>query len=234
MALDFAGLDDYFSWPATASIENLGPATWMFWLYLDAFTSAADRVWCKGTGVGSTKIIELHRGTTAMHLLVDYSGTDLLRRTGTGVLQLGRWTHWTVTWDGSTTAANAHIYKNAVEATYQATTDGTGTFSDAGQPGTCGAGLAATGDLDGKLAHMQVWNRVLSDGEIRQAMFLPGSVMPGLVQYYPLDYVGPNNGAIHDFSTFANHGTSQGLTVHTDQPSTVAQGAVPPAGGAAF
>ena len=234
MALNFDGVDDYCTFTSAASVNNLGPLTWMAWVLPDLFTAAFGRMWVKGSGTGSARFISLLRSTTSFGLAVDFSTTTLTRQAALNLVRLGQWDHWTLTWDGTTTATGASIYRNAIEsATYTATTNGAGTVTDASFVGGMGARPSdASGDFDGKMAHMQMWNRVLSTDELRQAMLLPGSVQPGLVQYYPMDYLGPNNRQLHDFSGFANHGTSNGVTVFTtSQPQTTQVAVVPMGGG---
>jgi len=78
------------------------------------------------------------------------------------------WFHLLITWDGSILAATGiHIYLNNSEVSYQTTTIGT-------QEALAGTGSHALGgrifddaaNLDGRLAAIGRWNRVLSAGEI--------------------------------------------------------------------
>lgn len=49
---------------------------------------------------------------------------------------------------------------------------------------------ASGNPLDGKIAHVQIWERVLTEAEMREVQYKPGSVTASLVAYLPL--AGPN------------------------------------------
>jgi len=64
--------------------------------------------------------------TNVIQFTVDHATTDLKVITDNNAWVTSELTHFLVTWDGSTTASNVHIYINGVEATYQTQIDGVG------------------------------------------------------------------------------------------------------------
>ncbi|MDQ5961468.1 MAG: hypothetical protein QG581_389, partial [Patescibacteria group bacterium] len=79
-------------------------------------------------------------------------------------IELNKWQHVLVTWDGSENASNTHIYINGIESNYLVRNNGVGTKgSDAG------ASLLVGGPnrfFDGAIDDVRVYNRALSASEI--------------------------------------------------------------------
>lgn len=97
--------------------------------------------------------------------------TNLSHITNTGAYSATTWTHVLVTWDGSTTAANAKIYVNGTEASYATTTNGVSlTSADSAGTRLCdeASALEVSADLDGRLDEVAVWDVVLTAQEIAQ------------------------------------------------------------------
>lgn len=71
------------------------------------------------------------------------------------------------------------------------TESGAGTGSET-SPGTNDFVLGGDGTLGwvGQLAHVQIWNRILTLGEFVQAMHSPGSISNGLSGYWPMWFLG--------------------------------------------
>jgi hypothetical protein len=90
----------------------------------------------------------------------------------------------------------------------------TGANNTASMPFNIGAQIS-TFFFPGKIAHAQVWNRKLSNAEIKQAHECPGSVLNGLVAYWPL--FGSDTPEL-DLSGNGNTGAVTGATESTDGP----------------
>ncbi len=75
------------------------------------------------------------------------------------------WNHAVVTWDGSSTATNVHLYINGSEVSgYAGQIDGAGSkVSDASNSLHSSA---SSGSFDGILDEARIYNRVLSPDEI--------------------------------------------------------------------
>jgi len=98
---------------------------------------------------------------------IDYTTTDLLVQTVNSTVSLDEWDHYIVTWDGTTSASNVHIYKNGSEVSYQTTTDGSGSrVSDASYEMAIGNSNAGTKTFDGVLDDIRVFNTVISADDI--------------------------------------------------------------------
>lgn len=103
-----------------------------------------------------------------------------------------------VTYDDSSTANDPSFYIitpstsaliTSLGTTENVTPDGTALTTGEG----INFGNSEVGSLqtfNGYLAHGQAWNRILSAGEIQQAAFFPGSVINGLVGWWPMYLAG--------------------------------------------
>ena len=88
-------------------------------------------------------------------------------RNGINILTADTLQHIVLTWDGSLTATNIHIYKNGSEIAYNSTVNGIGNF-------TAGTGSHSIGgrifdnnrNFDARFDNMYWWNRILSASEI--------------------------------------------------------------------
>ncbi|MCJ7816608.1 MAG: LamG domain-containing protein, partial [Candidatus Aenigmarchaeota archaeon] len=97
----------------------------------------------------------------------DFTGsTVLIRQTSNNVYSFNTWNHVVLTWDGSVTAANIHIYVNGTEVTYVTTTNGAGLYSTASQATFIGARGDESRVFDGSIDEVRVYNRTLSADEI--------------------------------------------------------------------
>ncbi len=154
---------------------------------------------------GKTDIIFQHKGT----------GTTLIRETENSVgLSVNTLYHLAVTWDGSTTAANIHIYINGVEATYATTTNATGSLGDDSTNSLFIGNVAgATRGLFGTISEVALWNTALSAGNI--AILANGGNLRGAVGK-PLTIATTNLKAYWPLSDFAD-GTTANSLVYKDQ-----------------
>ena len=209
MAVNFDGTNDYFTFPDSPSTVNISPGTWSFWANV-ARATTTPRVWGKGAGAGKTIGVQFSAAQTAFQFNARFSLGDLNLRSSPNSLVLNKWNHWAVTWDGTNLTSGVKMYLNTVETTYVDGTNGVEIApNDSGIAGAVGASNAAANDFNGQIMHLQVWRRILSVDEIRQSMYLPGSVSEDLVQHYPLDYARP---VMSDYSKYGNNGTSAGIT----------------------
>lgn len=104
-------------------------------------------------------------GVHRLAFSVQFSTSQLLVQTSTA-LTLNAWTCVVLTWDGSVTATNVHIYFNNVEATYAVQTNGVGTQKDdSAQSLGLGNGASSNRTWIGRLAEMAIIGRVLNSTE---------------------------------------------------------------------
>ena len=126
-----------------------------------------------------------HNGGETLTFGKDYDGaTDLARITST-TLTIGTWYWIWVTWDGSATGANIHIYFNGIECAYGTTQDGVGSkISDAANSVRIGNNGSATQAINGHVADTRLWRgRVFTAREIAQHQADPWGL------YIPHEYI---------------------------------------------
>jgi hypothetical protein len=93
------------------------------------------------------------------------------------------------------------------------TPSGTGT----GSPSTVDNGYSVGSGWEGKIAHLQVFNRLLSEAEQEACLRAPGSVPKGLRLWLPMT----NGIDILDRSGNGNHATATDVTTGSDGPKLV-------------
>ena len=189
MSRDFNGTTSVLNCGNQADVQNLAALSVVLWIDPDsAGESDTSRIINKrGSSVGSSGWgLQFNGAGRDIVFMVDCDTVDMSRVT-VNTLPTNTWSCLGATWDGSTTAANVHIYINGVEATYQATTDGLVLRSDdSANPITIGNSTNATRTVDGQIAQVQLFNTVLTREEVQQAMVYPGSVQRGLLRYWSL------------------------------------------------
>jgi hypothetical protein len=94
--------------------------------------------------------------------------TSLFRRSSAAAATFNMWQHILVTWDGSLTGSNIHLYRDGTELSYATTQNGTGLYYAPGQASLIGKRASNDRDFDGKIDEVRVYNRVLSAAEIKR------------------------------------------------------------------
>ncbi|KKL75107.1 hypothetical protein LCGC14_2058180, partial [marine sediment metagenome] len=117
-----------------------------------------------------------------IQLFIFASGVDAKRQTNNPVFNTGEWFHLLYTWDGSLTGTNIHIYINNSEPGYASTRSATGAYTDCAGNWGVGQNPGNNLALDGKIANVGWWNRVLSASERTQLSknYSPRCIMKGL------------------------------------------------------
>ncbi|MBV6417375.1 MAG: hypothetical protein CMLOHMNK_02037 [Steroidobacteraceae bacterium] len=119
------------------------------------------------------------RASGAFQFYHTTTGTDLLRRSNTGVLTYGAWNLLAVTWDGTLTATGVKLYVNGQEATYAVTQNGSGSRdSDAGNNLLIGNDASGAYTFSGAFDFVLLCNRVLTAGEIARFADRPYRLFP--------------------------------------------------------
>lgn len=163
-SINFSSSSDY----VTLGSSNIvlvpsQPQTIVMW-----FNTTAD------LNVGNPRILSRNSGGESF-LGFDPTKSFALNITGTTTLVVNpvdnnytfsSWNHLTLTWDGSTTASNVHIYVNGVEVSYATQTNGASLTNTSA--GTIYLGNRSDGlrGVIGNLTEIAVFNRVLSSTEI--------------------------------------------------------------------
>lgn len=142
--------------------------------------------WIKPTTLGDSNVGRIvDRGTStlgpaflvyptnALAFIVD-GATDLSRITSNSTIKLLVWQHVVVTWDGSVTAGNVHIYVNGVETTYQTTTNGNLLVDNAATNLYIGNNASSAGrGFNGLIDTLNIYNRALTVTEVQQLYTTP-------------------------------------------------------------
>lgn len=105
----------------------------------------------------------------------------------TEAISTGRWINLAVTMDTSSASNDPTFYFDAVAQTTSEVVTPSGTYlSDVGDDIYIGNTLNDDRCFDGKLCYLQLWTRVLSTGELLEAMYRPGTVRNGLAAFWPI------------------------------------------------
>jgi hypothetical protein len=171
-AYNFDGVNDYINSGSDSSLDNLPAITLSAWIYPIT----------EGEG-GLGYILEKSGGDTSgfrfrtqnvggsqpreIAFRVDYSTTDMYRYSNNNMINLNEWNYVVVTWDGSSSYSNIHIYVNGEEVTYRLNSDGVGTrVSDSSNSLIIGNSADTSSTFKGSIDEVGIWNRALSSDEI--------------------------------------------------------------------
>jgi hypothetical protein len=165
----FNGSNSALSAGSPAKLDNLFPVTYEGWINpTGAGEGTFGQIYSKSDGVDlGTGGIEIGMDgiSTAIYFDVGLSTTFMNVETDNVVTE-GSWNHIAITWDGSVTATNSHIYINGVEANYTAQDDGVGTHDDSSLSATIGNYASGTYTFDGLIGPLRIWNKVLTPTQI--------------------------------------------------------------------
>lgn len=215
---DFDGVGDIINCgSAFTFLDALTPKTMIAWIYPETLgESSAGRIgnWVNSAATaGGTWRLDNTGGNCMVFQHV--GTTTLLRRSSAGTITLNKWTAVAMTWDGSTTAANVHLYIDLIEPSYQTTTNGVSLGVDGTTDFIIGNITSGIRTFNGNIAYVQIFDVVLTNSEIRQATYIPGSITRGLVGYWPLwGTASPEQ----DLSGNGNTGTLTGTTENFNGP----------------
>jgi hypothetical protein len=195
MAIDFNGTTDRidiansFDWAAQAQ-------TWAAWTWWDNIDATSEYLFADNNGANDTATMLFFRlgGDSSIQHTIVTSGTSQVTRTtvGGGAVTSGSWIHFALTWNGAVGAAatDTVIYKNgAVLGVDAVSVNGTGTPTAlTGINSLGGRSFDDLRNLDGRLAEVGRWNRVLSAAEVAALAkgYVPKCFLPGLKFYMPL------------------------------------------------
>ena len=119
--IEYDGLNDRINCGSGSSLNNLGPLSVSCWFYADTQGESNSGRFCEkardgGNQLGWFLTITATNQIAFIHLDNTLSGANQLdRRSSNNSFSLTTWHHLLLTWDGSQTAANAHIYIDGTE-----------------------------------------------------------------------------------------------------------------------
>jgi hypothetical protein len=183
---DFNGTTNRIDWDNV--FNTAGSAiTVSAWIYADALSHNS---YILATHVsGNTGPATVVLATTSGSIALNRVGSTLLAKgTAAGTFGTGGWKHILVTHDGvMTTHASVHIYIDNVEPLYDAgAANGAGETAATGKWSLGGRINDDARNLDGKLAQVGVWNRVVNSTERDNlaAGYAPSLISSGLQFYF--------------------------------------------------
>ena len=126
------------------------------------------------------------------------------------------WTYFSVTYNNSSTSNQPKIYFNSIEQPFDEGVTPTGfATSDAGQNLFIGNINELNRTADGFFSYFQMWDRIISQKEIKESMHKPGSIRDGLVGFWPLTDDGSTQ---RNLIGIGNTGAVTGATNSADGP----------------
>ena len=166
----FDGIDDSIDCGSASVLDDLAPFTFLAWIYpTGAGEGGNGTVIWKETAGNSGTFFQLYNNDLRLLLRIDHATDDVYRYGTAGEVKLNIWQQVVATWDGSTTAANGHIYINTIEITYGGSLNGVGArVSDAANNLLIGNNLAGSFTFAGTIGEVLIYNRALTPLEIQR------------------------------------------------------------------
>ena len=171
-ALSFDGTNDYVTLAGTTAYDNMGAITISAWINpASTGENGNGRILAKSAGTNLPSMgwsfYLTNEVTNGIKFAVDHTSAHLEHASVANAITLNQWQFVAVTWDGSATAANAHIYVNGNEVGYSVADNAVGTrASDIGKALYIGNNPALSRTFKGNIDDVKVYNRVLSASEI--------------------------------------------------------------------
>lgn len=190
--VDFDGTDDYLTCQSLSAVDDQEPFS--IYAVIEPDTNGELNV-----GVILYKDIGDATGggwnfrfnsTYQIMFKKDYSTQDLIVRSINNSITASTIQRVLMTWDGSATATNVHLYVNGTEVSYSVQTNATGTKgSDASNNLLIGNDTTQGQTFDGRIEEVALWNKVLSANEISQlsnsrTRYLPLQISPSNLKFY--------------------------------------------------
>jgi hypothetical protein len=167
-ALNFDGADDVVDVGSASSLDDLGPMTLEAWVYPRSLGEGGlARIFEKQATVNTLGWRLQLNTSNSLIFAQDYATTDLSQNTANNTLTLNAWNHVAVTWDGTTTVANVHVYINGAEVSYSSSTNGSGARqTDAAQTLKIGNTTDGTRTFDGTIDDAKVYNYIRTAAQV--------------------------------------------------------------------
>lgn len=215
------GSGNYLDIAPKSSIANItgGTGTIMFWVYSTTTANTLANISGKTVTGGGWEIFKRAADGTQLRLSANRATTAYSLDTLTGTLTANTWEFYAFTFDLAV-SANNKIYKGTLTSGLADVT-GTVTLGSGSQSTDANRNMKllsnAAGDRGwhGSLATFQIFNRILTKGEIQAQQFRP-HVTSGNVLFMHLGFNG--TATQRDWSGKGNYGTTTGLTIKPHVP----------------
>jgi hypothetical protein len=178
---DFNGTTDYASY----NVDILGgasEATWVQTVYYDNLQAENKPMaqWDGGTFAWLHSL--LSNGT--YRLFINTAGGGCYKTTNIGAVTAGSWNTYAFSWSGG---ANMKLYVDGDEITLNDAGSSASPTTIVNTGALLGLGAAGTGSrpCDGKICYTHIYDRGLSQEEVKELLYKPGSVTENLKLYVP-------------------------------------------------
>jgi hypothetical protein len=165
-ALEWDGVDAVVTVTQAAKINNLAAMTVAFWARFDTRGEAAVSTLMTKSPSSNGWVLSLDDAAVnqGIRFRAYWASTPMTTRSVADVIFLDTtWRHYMLTWDGSGTSANVHIYINNSEVGYTLPQDGSPSrVDDSANNLLIGNDAGGATTIDGALDDLRIYNRVLS------------------------------------------------------------------------
>lgn len=214
---------DYLTVTDDAAIQDIysSGGTAMVWAYVDGQgENNRGHIYAKTSGASANNTtgggFQVRLNTTVRLGFYGRWSSALGVWETTQTVSTGQWINLAVTMDTSSSSNDPTFYFDTVAQTTSEVLTPSGTFvSDVGDDLYIGNTLNDDRCFDGKLCCLQLWTRVLSVAEMKEAMFKPGTVRSGLAAFWPI--LGADSPE-RDLSGNGNTGAVTGTSAVFDGP----------------
>lgn len=207
-SLKYDNTDDSISCGTSDILTENGSMTVSFWMN-QAGAGTNGRIFQRGT-----VLLYVDQGGDGKAMLFEVGGSVTgTRVTADATISYNTWTNFTITWDGSTTMTNVHIYKNGTEVSYGTGGNITTPTDNSGQTLYIGNRSTADRTFNGQISSFAVWQgTVLSAGDIttlyKGGKWAPMYVATSPTRFWPMmeksSSTAANAGTVVDMKAVAN------------------------------
>ncbi len=171
-ALNFGGPANTAVTTSGSLLNNLGPMSISVWIKPSNYGASSAMVLSKSLSFsGQGWLLDVYTSGQSLRLGVSYGTQNLTAYSANNSVDLNRWQHWIITWDGSTTASNVHFFKNGTEVVHSTPDDTDGLGTKGSDTGTLSIGLdneSLGRTYFGLIDDVRIYNRALSVAEIQK------------------------------------------------------------------
>jgi hypothetical protein len=170
------------------AINDIAPVSYVVRAFVRGLGGNNLGVFFHKSGAGATStsgVKEFYTlGTNTVSFRTNGS-TDLIVPAASNTLTFNKFITWVITWTGEDVASSVHIYKNGIEVSYGATTNGSSLDSDAGNNLQIGD-MGGNKQLNGIVSNFYLYNRILTVTEIKDLSKFPYQFItsPKVIKYF--------------------------------------------------
>jgi len=190
-SVDFDGTGDIVNYGDIDILEGATAFTVDMWFILDALPSESKILGEWGGSTGSQWLVDIF-SAGSLQFIAQNAGNRSRYGTADSTITTGQWYHATIVWSGTT---SWKLYLDGVDTT----------LSDKGSSGTVnsigtgnseyslgGQGVFSSNLIDGRTAHVHVYDVALTHAESDELRYKPYSIVGNLLSYIPCMYAGTN------------------------------------------